>query len=264
MGAWVALSRKEHLVSRCRPREGFEFAASRQVIPVILAEVVKLVPHYVTGFVESDDGSYQLVALVGVGGHRNLYVNKASQWLCNYVPASLRAYPFTLLNDADGKKVLCVDEDYLSEDESLPRIFEDDGTLSKGAADTLEFITKCEQNRLATSDVCSALAGAGLIKPWEIAIDRGEDFESAKIDGLHRIDEEKFDSIGADSLLALRNAGALGLAYAQIFSTAQMEQLTQRAKYLANESSKVPPSSSLENLFSSDDSGSLNFDALDS
>lgn len=264
MGSWVALSRTDHLDSRCRPREGFEFAAQRQVVPIILAELAKLVPHYVIGFVKSDDDSYQPVALVGIGGTRNLYVSKASQWLCNYVPANLRAHPFALLNDADGNKVLCLDEDYLSKDETLPRIFEDDGALSKGAGKTLEFMTKCEQNRLSTLKVCASLADAGLIKPWQIEIDHGEELKPAAIKGLHKIDEEKLDSLDADSLVGLRDAGALPLAYAQIFTASQVEQLTQRAKYLAKENSKVMPPSGFENLFSSDDSGSLNFDALDS
>lgn len=263
MSSWIALSRTDHANKHWRPRKGYEFAATKQIVPVIIAELAKLLPHYVTGFAQGDDGSFQFVALVGVGGDRNLYITKDSQWLCSYVPASLRAYPFALLNDSEGNKVFCLDDDYLSDDDTFPRIFKDDSTLDKAAAETLDFISQCEQNRLLTVKACAALSEAGLIQSWPISIDRGEGQDPLKINGLHKVDEEKLGILDADALTVLRDLGGLPLAYAQLFSTAQVDQLTQRADYLAKEKDNVAPSSSLGSLLSNDDEGSLNFDALD-
>lgn len=262
MSSWIALSRTDHKEKHWRPRQGFEFVAAQHVVPVIIAELAKILPHYATGFIKGNDGSYQFVALVGLGGDRNLYITKKSQWLCSYVPASLRGYPFALLSDGEGKKVLCLDETHLSDDDGLPRIFNDNGQLSELVSDAMEFISKCEQNRLLTVKACAVLSDAGLIEPWPIAINRAEGDEPWKIDGLNRINEAKLSMLDTGLLGSLRDVGALSLAYAQLLSMAQIDQLTQRSEYHAKEGINSGRKSELEGLFSSDDLGSLNFDVL--
>ncbi|MEX0739202.1 MAG: SapC family protein [Pseudohongiella sp.] len=264
MISWIPLSRTDHADKHWRPRKGYEFAATQQVVSIILAELAKVMPHYATGFVEADDGAFQFVALVGMGGERNLYVTGDSQWLCSYVPASLRAYPFAVLNDPKGNKIFCLDEDYISDDDMHPRLFQEDGELEKTAADTLDFISHCERNRLLTLKATSALVDADLLEPWPISISSGEGQESLTINGMYRVNEKKMNSQSPERMAALRDVGALPLAYAQIFSMSQLEQLTHRADHLAKEKLNNTPTSGMDNLFSNEDSGSLNFDAFES
>ena len=125
-------------------------------------------------------------------------------------------------------------------------------------------MTQCEQNRQLTDTAAAALATAGIIEPWPISIGRGEGQEPLKINGMHRINEEALNKLDAEALSGLRASGALVLAYAQLFSIAQMDQLTNRAEYLARAKEQASPSAGLSGLFSNEDSGSLNFDAFDS
>lgn len=266
MQSWIAISRNEHANSHWRPRHGFEFAAEQQVIPVVIAELAKLIPHYPLGFVKTENDTYQAGALVGLGGKRNLYITQDSKWLCRYVPALLRAYPFALHKDAKNEDasdttILCIDEAYVSDDEALPRLFNKDGELAEGAAEKLNFLSQCEQNRQLTTTATAALAAAGIIEPWLISIGRGEGEEPLTIDGMHRINEEALNQLDAERLANLRASGALALAYAQLYSMAQMEQLTERAEYLAGANKKTQPEE-LDELFSNEDSGSINFDAF--
>ena len=61
----------------------------------------------------------------------------------------------------------------------------------------------------------------------------------------------------------MRLAGALPLADAQLLAMAQMSQLTMRAEYINNAKTQKSLASEFSDLFSSEDSGSLNFDAFD-
>ncbi len=262
MSSWVAVSRTEHANSHWRARKGYEHAADHQVLPILFTELAKLVPHYVLGFIKREDDSFQAVALVGLGGPRNVYVTSDSLWLCDYVPAAIRGFPFSFQYDPEGKAVLCVREDHLSDDKDLPRIFTDDGKLDQLAAETLDFINKCEGSRIQTDKATADLAAAGVIESWPISIGRGEGQEPLKISGLHRINEEALNKLEAEPFAQMRMSGALPLAYAQLLSMAQMAQLTTRAEYLAK-AKQGTADADLSGLFSNEDSGSLNFDAFE-
>jgi len=263
MSSWVPISRTEHAKHTWRTKKGYEFAAGQQIVSVLLAEAPKILPHYVSGFVQADDGSFDWVVLVGVGGERNLYVTPDSHWFCSYIPANLRAYPFALMKDEEGKAVLCLEESYLTTDSDQNRLFQEDGELDPSVAQAVEFIGQCEKNRQITRLACESLKEAGLIKPWPITISRGDDVEPLNIEGMHCVDEEKLNNISGESLVSIRNTGALLLAYSQILSTAQMDQLTLRANYLAKSASKQVAPVNLDSLLNEEDSGSLSFDGLD-
>ena len=63
------------------------------MVPVLLAELSKLLPHYALGFIRQGE-SYQPVAIVGV--RENAYLAPDGRWFAPYVPAQLRGYPFAL------------------------------------------------------------------------------------------------------------------------------------------------------------------------
>ena len=212
MNSWAAISRTEHAQSHWRPRKDFEFTAAQQIVPVIITELTKLLPHYVLGFVQTENDAYQAVALVGLGGERNLYISADSKWLCSYVPAALRAYPFALHKNTNEKEtnenaILCIDELFINDDEAFPRLFKDDGELEDKAAEVLDFVTQCEQNRQLTDTAAAALATAGIIEPWPISIGRGEGQEPLKINGMHRINEEALNKLDAEALSGLDFGG---------------------------------------------------------
>lgn len=268
MHSWIALSRTEHAKCHWQPRQGFEFAAAQQVVPVMLAELSKLLPHYALGFVKDENEAYQAVALIGLGGERNLYITADSQWLCTYVPAVLRAHPFALLRDGARKDsneqaIFCIDEMSLTADETCPRLFKFDGEMEDRVVEMLNFTTKCEQNRRMTAAASANLAAVEIIESWPISIERSHGEEPITVNGLHRISEAALNALSADQLTDLRNSGALALAYAQLFSMGQLEQLTQRAEYHAKSAKRTIQPAGLGDLFSNDDSGSLNFDAFD-
>ena len=228
MPEWIALSKTDHAQSLYWPRDGYHFAINQAVAPILLAELPKLVPHYALGFIRQEAG-YQAVALLSLDGQNNLYLHRDGRWLGNYVPASLRGYPFTLANTEDGQKALCLDQAHLSEDQGEP-LFDDEGNLATTVQKTLEFLNQCEQNRVLTQHAVDALASADVIEQWPLTLERCEGHEPISVNGLYRVSEAALNALEADAYAQLRG-GPMALAHAQLFSMSQLNQLSERARF---------------------------------
>ena len=258
MPNWTGISKTEHASKHFTPRQGYSFAATQQVVPILLAELSKLIPLYALGFIQKQE-THIPVVLTGLGGEQNLFVNADGKWLGTYVPAVLRGYPFALA-DNQGEKVLCIEEDHLSDSGGQP-LFDSEGNLTKPVQDTLNFLNECEKNRKVTEAACRSLQVAGVIETWPLQIKRGGDEEPVQLDGLFRISEKALNSLDAETFSGLRKNGALSLAYAQIFSMHQTSRLGELAKLHAQQQKKQQtPEPDIEQLFGNDDT--LNFDNI--
>ncbi len=176
----------------------------------------------------------------------------------NLCPRVLRGYPFALADNNQGKKVLCIEESHLSDDQRQP-LFDEEGNLTKPVQDTLNFLNQCERNRKVTQAACQELQKAGVIEKWDLQVKQSEDNDPVKIDGLYRISEKALNELDKETFADLRNNGALGLAYAQLFSMNQVSRLAELAKYHAKQQQKVQEPD-IEQLFGDDEV--LNFDNI--
>ena len=92
-------------------------------------------------------------------------------------------------------------------------------------------------------------------------IKQQEGQDPLQIDGLYRVSEKALNSLDAETFSGLRKNGALGLAYAQIFSMHQTSRLGELAKLHAQQQKKQQtPEPDIEQLFGNDDT--LNFDNI--
>jgi len=260
MTSWKVISRSEHNQTNWRRRQGYEFAADHQVVEVLLAELSSVLPHYVLGFIKRED-QYHLVAVLGFGGDRNYFAGPDNKWVCEVVPAALRAYPFRLITSSEAEeKVLCIDEGYLSEDSEDTPLFQEDGELDSSITGVLDFLNSCDHNRDLTQRACNSVAGAGIIEPWPLKISAGVDEEEVTIEWLYRINETALNSLSRTGLAELRSTSALPLAYAQLFSMNQLKGLVKRAELISLQAARVESNKSASSLF--EDEGSLNFDLI--
>jgi hypothetical protein len=261
MAAWVVIDSNVHKCMGWRQRQAFEFASTQQTADVLLPELSSLLPHYTLCFMQQNDG-YKLVALLGLGGERNLYVNQENYWTCHYVPASLRSYPFTLATNSEtGEKVFCIEESHITDDSDATAFFDNDDNLANETATVFGFLSQCENSRETTQRACNALAEAGVIGPWKSEIKRGQDDEEpVEIKGLHCINETAMNEVSKTVLEQLRDVGALPIAYAQLFSMNQFPQLGQRADHFAKQQEEAAGSLGLSGMF--EEEGSLNFDSI--
>lgn len=75
----------------------YRHAQAEHVVAVTAPEVSRIAAHLPMAFIRREDGSAQLVALLGLEAGVNHCLDEDSSWKAGYVPALLRAHPFRML-----------------------------------------------------------------------------------------------------------------------------------------------------------------------
>ena len=259
----TAISKEQFSGKAWQRYTSYAFAARETLIPLVVAELTQAVPAMPLGFVQSGEG-FQLVAVTALQQGANLFVAPDGCWLGAYVPATLRGYPFRLVKPQDrADSVLCIDEasGLVVEAGQGETFLDEDGQPSKAVKDVLELLSQVERSRMVTQAAVDALVAAGLIQPWPLSIQQGE--QNVSVTGLYRIDEAGLNALETEAFLTLRRSGALPVAYAQLMSMNQLtvlQQLVQvQAKLQAQASTAVQTLAGLEGFGLSQDDGTLKF-----
>jgi hypothetical protein len=232
------VSRERHGGLRWRRAGNYAFAAHRMVVPLVASELGSAAAAFPIAFAQQ--GSLLLpVAVVGVQADVNVFVGEDGQWRGRYLPATLRAYPFSLLRDEEGRQVLCIEEDpkCLTEESDSQPFFAEEGKPCDAVLQVLDFLSRLERNRRGTAEGCKALYDAQCIQPWPITVhsDSGEQ----KLQGFFRVDERALNGVSDEAFLAIRRAGGLPIAYAQLFSMQQLPLLGEMAAARAQHAKQV-------------------------
>lgn len=229
MPNFVALSRNLHAGKRWLRHSSYRFAAQDAVIPLVAQELPKAIMSLPVGFVATG-GGFVPVAVQGLAPGQNLFVAPDGRWLAAYTPAAYRGYPFQLAHAENGQQVLCFDEEsgLISDGPQGEPFFDEDSNPSKGVAEVMNFLTQIQANRVLTDRVCALLQHHGLIQPWPLKVQEagGERI----VEGLYRIDEAALNALPADAVVALRNGGALPMAYCQLLSMQHLARLAPLAQ----------------------------------
>ena len=165
--ALTAVTREQFANKAWKRPAGYTSAAKSNILPVVVSELAKLVPTIPLGFVKTE-AVFQLVAITSLQPGANYFVAPDGRWLGEYVPATLRAYPFRLAKPQDREEsVLCVDESSglvvaAGQGEAF---FDDAGAPSQVVKDILDLLSKFESSRVTTQAALDALQAAELIQP---------------------------------------------------------------------------------------------------
>jgi len=227
-----------------RPKD-YTFAASMAAVGLVWSEMPAAALAMPIAFMHQEPDTYLPIALTSPRPGRNVFVAPHGQWLGAYVPFALRTYPFRLLRVQDSDQVvLCVDEDsglIVDPSEQAERFYEADGSLSATVKGIFETLQHVEADRIRTSSAVAALQQADVIRPWLLTVPVGE--QNVQVDGLYCVDEAALNTLDDAKFLKLRKAPALGGAYFQMQSMAQIHLLGQMAllqERVASASELVP------------------------
>jgi hypothetical protein len=264
MAEFAAVTPESHAKKVWKQVTNYTFAAADTVIPLVGAEISKVVPVMPIGFVKQEAG-YQLVAITSLQRGQNLYVAPDGKWMGTYIPSTLRAYPFRLVKPENAEKsVLCVNEEsglVVESTEEGNEFFDDQNQPTQGIKDILNFLSEVETNLLVTEGAVNALDDAGLITPWKLNLKQGE--KVVPVEGLFRVDEAALNKLDGEGFLTLRKAGGLATAYAQLFSMNQLtmlERLGELRGQILEQQAANSGASNLTGFSLGEDEGSLNFD----
>tara|TARA_B110000977_G_C10738758_1_gene362145 strand:- start:71 stop:583 length:513 start_codon:yes stop_codon:yes gene_type:complete len=170
-----------------------------------------------------------------------------------------------LLKPEDAEKsILCINEAsglVVESTEEGNDFFDDENQPVQGIKDMVNFLSQVEASMLVTERAVNALADADLIAPWEINLKQGE--EVVPVDGLFRVDEATLNKLDDEDFLTLRKAGAVAIAYAQLFSISQLavlERLGVLQGQILEQQVAQTEAANLTGFSLSEDEGSLSFE----
>ena len=260
----TAINPESHAKKVWKHVAGYAFAAEDAGIPLVGAELSKAVLAMPVGLIKIDVG-YRLVAITSLQPGTNLFVAPDGKWLGGYIPAALRAYPFQLAQqEGTGDFILCINESsglVVEGADDGNAFFDDQDKPTQVIKDILNFLTKIKASRDVTQGAVNALADAGLITPWQINLKQGEKVVPVK--GIYSVDEAALNKLDDEDFLAVRKAGGLAVAYAQLFSMdqlAMLERLGELQGQILEQQTAQSEAANLTGFSLSEDEGSLIFE----
>ena len=207
----------------------YRFAAGATVIPLLISELAPAIRHYPLVFLpatgDSGESGPTLAAVVGLGNGRNLFIDTEGQWRSDtYIPAYVRRYPFHAMRvETQSDPILAIDASYPGAEKGDP-LMDGEGKPSS----FMESMLTLTREYLATAEVTDgmvrALYQAGVMEEGEITL-HAVTGQSHRLNGFLQVNEGKLRALGLDALVALQQADALGLAYAQLLSMVNFAHL---------------------------------------
>jgi hypothetical protein len=224
----VLLDRERH--KRFRVRASNSYAFARQANSVYLAgvEFNEAMKEYAIVFTRAANGRMVPVAMLGLRGRENLYVDDQAQWNARYVPAFVRRYPFVLAQLGGDQLGVCIDEAYagFNQKEGEP-LFDAKGANTPFLANAVDFLERYQREFARTELLCQRLEQAGLLREMNAKADL-VDGRSFTVGGLYVVDEPKLMALPDAVALSLFRSGELHLVSMHLASLSNMQVLVDR------------------------------------
>jgi hypothetical protein len=224
----VPFNLEKHRQLKLLPDMPWYFAAQQMMCPVVSGEIRQIAREYVIIFNLQSDKPPQ--ALLGVEEGVNSYVASSGHWLCRYIPAHFRRYPFiaapvpSKLNGGTDSRnfTLLVEEEapHLSEQDGAALINED-GKPSEVLEKIQKVLVSLQQDFEATVQMVKQLEDYGLLTETNLRVKLKSGKEHG-ITGFRIIDTKALMALEGEKLAALQKTGALLLAYSHIISLANL------------------------------------------
>jgi hypothetical protein len=224
----VLLDRDRHRKLRVGASQDFGFAGKANSLYLAGVEFAEACKEYAIVFSRAVNGKIAPVAMLGLRGRENLFVDDDGRWTGTYVPAFVRRYPFVLAELSGESMGVCIDEAFKGLGDSRGQaLFDDQGNNTPFLQHALDFLNRFQQEYRRTEIFCERLERAGLLKQMDARADL-VDGRTFTVRGLLVVDEPKLMALPDATVLSLFRAGELHLVSMHLVSLANMRQLVDR------------------------------------
>jgi hypothetical protein len=220
------------------------FCRGINALAVSHAEMVAAARDYPVVFASADEGrTYAPVIVVGLADAQNLFVGPGGEWDPGvYLPAFVRRYPFCISKlyvngEPRGEKVVCVAKAYV--DAQGVALFAESGEPTPYWSQMQRLLAEFEADLDRTAAMCAALAKLGLFAPFTFTV-MHEDKPGLKLEGMYRIDQQKFDALKPATLKAFQAKNFLGQVFAHLQSLENFGRLYRLAVARAQTAAAAP------------------------
>jgi hypothetical protein len=208
----------------------FAFAETGHVVPLTVAEFGFAAVSYPIIF---GGTAYMPLAVMGINGGENMFVNDGTYVVGAYVPAYTRRFPFVLAADeAQSRLVVCIERNAeifcdKSKAGSQP-LFTPTGEPSEYTANAIKFCEDFETERRRTEAFVAVLTELDLFHTREAIYQQPNPdgtFTPVKMAEYFAVSEEKLNALPAEKLVELRDSGALEKIYNHLTSLVGWDRL---------------------------------------
>lgn len=264
MSRYIALSATAHRHEGWLKYADYSFAQHESLLPLVADELPHALATMPIGFRKTEKGRFELVGVMSLEAQQNLFVHPDGRWIGGYKPAVLRGYPFRLLPEQDGERlVLCFDDEsglrIQNVNQQGESFFAENGELSPLLAKILDFLTQYEKQRRLVQQGVDALAKQQLIIPWEIKVQDNDNV--TPLEGLYRVDEAALHELPSIAFDSLNKRNAISVAYAQLFSQHRISVLSRLYQLRADLNKADTQEVSLDALFDKGEDFGFDFDS---
>ena len=207
-----------------------EFAEAAREFPILF---VRAAP--------DDKGRDQIapVAVFGLRNGENLFL-KDDNWVGGYIPALLRAYPFTMARiEGSDRWAMVFDGSWegFSKEEGAP-LFDEKGEATELLNNAHKFVQELENDIERTRLACQRLLELKLLKPmrFDATLANGE---TLSIDGFLTLDQDLFNKLPDATIGEMHRNGLLYMLHMHHMSLNNMRRLLERR--VANEPQGTAP-----------------------
>ncbi|CUB02768.1 SapC family protein [Marinomonas fungiae] len=263
MPTWQVVSKQNHANAGWTSPTDYRQTKHLSVIPALAGEFGHLIPTYPMAFLKNSTGKFQLCVLLGLKKHCNAFLDLNNRWTAQYVPANLRSYPFSLMESSNGQQVLAVDADsdffHIEAQTNDKPVLNQAGTAHDSLKELIQFMGQRHIQQLQTDHAVDLLAQHQVLKEWqESVITEDGSSEQTVLKGLYCFDEKALQHLDGDALQTLASKGALGVAYAQLYSQTRLKYLVKRQQWHDKQTHSAQTSNvDLDKLFGESDSDDL-------
>jgi len=229
MAKVVALSGAQHKGLKVTPNCVVDAVKDQHIINIRVSEISKAsacMPIFLNKFEGSSDWSVSTITSLEL--HKNLFVVE-DKWSVNYVPNSMKAYPFFLVNgQKEGEFTIGIDEESnaFSKTDGAD-IFDSEGKSTPAMEAVIKLLEGDIGGRVHTKKFTDVLEEFDLIDPLTMRV-QYEDGQVQTLTGLNSIDERKLQEMDDETFIKLRKTGFLAPIYALILSVFQLNELMKR------------------------------------
>ena len=230
----VALDREKHRHLKLRAdQSNLKAAAGLNAFFLTAAEFADACKEYPILFLSAGtdaQGKEQVapVAVFGVTPGENLFLQADGRWDAFYVPAMLRAYPFTMARVAEDQFAVVFDESWDGANTTDGRpLFNEAGEPTELLNDLRKFVEQIEIETERTRLAGQRLMELKLLQPkrFDATLPNGEPLS---VDGFLAVDEERLAALTDEEALEVQRTGLLSLLHAHQISMGNMRRLIDR------------------------------------
>ncbi len=196
---------------------GFKFAASTQFVLLACVEFFDAGRQFPIIFTATVDKKILPVALLGLEKEENLFVNDEGAWSGHYIPAYIRRYPFITTDGADGKMIICYDDDFDGFNlEGGTPLFEGGEPTAK-MQEIQSFLQDYYVQMKKTGQFCTELLESKLLRQIDVEATM-KDGRSYPLKGMLVVDEQKLSQLPDTDIIKLYRSGQLAMIQAHLMS----------------------------------------------